>query len=221
MAAPAGDAQDREGRQALLRAVLLGVARARDARHASARCSRCAPAATRCSATARGPASSTRSSAASARAACRSIATEYEEHLAPGDRCCSRARTSRSFVTLRRAHAGGRRGPALRGGGAAARSARAPSRRRRSASRRSRTGAAIRTSSASIARAASSRCRCCSCAAASSPATSAYSFEDLEFPDEEILGVRADAVLPGRTSDARRDPGAASSSRTRTCAPSI
>ncbi len=169
VAARAGDAQDRRGRQQVLRPVLLGVQRARDARHdpqghPAAHLQRHAS-----SATARGRASSTRSSAASARAACRSIAASTRASARAVD--AARGQEPAARAPARRAHA------APRPRRCASRTRRgcatdcAPSRRRRSASRRWRTGATTRTSSASTARAASSRRRCCSCARASSPAT--------------------------------------------------
>ena len=107
------------------------------------------------------------------------------------------------------AHGGRRRGRALRGGRRAARpdpgrrdDAGAPAGGRP-------LGRAIRTCSGSTARAARSRCRSSSCAAARSSRTIAYAFDDWELPDDEVLeAVLTQFYQATDARRARRDPPA-------------
>ena len=131
----------------------------------------------------------------------------------------SRARTSSSCGRSTHAHGGGRGGDALRGGGAAPRPAPCDRDDRRSASRLGALGrrpGRVRP----LPRGRLVEVQVLFVRAGKLTGNQAYTFDDLEFSRRRGAGGGADAVLPGRPADSRRDRCCRSRSRTPTCAPS-
>ena len=185
VAARPGHAPDRQGRQPLLRPVPQRVGGARHARHDPQDLP--APHLQRPRVPQPQPAVHRVRHQALPRAVRAAGRPRGVRGAPPAGDAAARGPEPRGRGALRAPDGGGGRGRALRGGRAAPR----PDPRHRedpgAPAGGRRTGAPTRTSSASIARAAPSRCRCSSCATASWSSNQAYAFDDWELPDDEVL----------------------------------
>ena len=183
-------AQDRRGRQPLLRSVLTRRRRCARRSTPSARCFRCAPAATPCSATARGRASSTRSSAASGPCCLPVDRAEYE-------RICANAML---LLEGKNRRAGARRCAARMEAASEALRFEEAARLRdqmraiEKTAERQQAVVALGRRSGRLRPLPRGRLhrdrRCCSSARGKLTGNQAYSFDDFELPDDEVAGAR-------------------------------